>query len=200
MDRAALRRLAIVVVPGAFAVLVAALIVAVLLDEGSTGDRDPAGPRIGDHWHAPYAILIDGARLPAIPEVITTEGLHTHGDGVIHIHPHLPGAEGSGASLADFFSAMGGELTDTELRLPGDSNPYRDGTITGDMQNGFILNEEVLRLRLLRADSGIHPLGAGFAEASRGCNDKPESQFDQVDPDYVAQDGDCIRIVFGPVE
>jgi len=200
MNRAALRRLAIVIVRGAFVVALAARVVALLLDEGSAGDRAPIGPRIGDHWHAPYAIFVDGVRLPAVPEVFTPEGLHTHGDGIIHIHPQLPAADGSDASLAKFFSSMGGELTDTELHLPGDSNAYRNGTIAGDSQNGFVVNGEVLRLRLLRADSGIHPLGAGFIAASRVCNEKPESQFDEVDAGYVPQDGDCIRIVFGAVE
>lgn len=197
MNAAELRRLAFVVLPGAVAVALTASVVAFALDAATSGDRKPF---IGDHWHAPYAIFVDGTRLPAIPEVITPEGIHTHGDGIIHIHPHIAAGEGQGASLASFFAALGGELSDTEMRVPGHSNVYQDGAIAGESEDGVIVNGEVLRLRILRADSGIHPLGAGFAAAGKACNDKPESEFDEVDAHYVPRDGDCIRIVFGPAE
>jgi hypothetical protein len=196
LNRAEFRRLAIVTLAGVCAVLVATLFVVLAL--GSRGD-DPPGPKVGDHWHAPYAIFVNGVRLPAIPEVITGKGIHTHGDGIIHIHSYLT-AEGSGASLAHFFSDMGGELTDTEMRVPGDLNVYRDGVIAGESTNGVIADGEEFRLRILRADSLIHPLSARFAAASGSCNDKPDSEFEQVGPNYVPQDGDCIRIVFGPSE
>ena len=122
MDRAELLRLASVALPGALGVIVATLIVAIALEDGSRAST-PAGPRTGDHWHAPYAIFVLGTRLPAIPEVVTPLGVHTHGDGIIHIHPHLPEAEGSGASLSNFFAAMGGQLTATEMRVPANQTP-----------------------------------------------------------------------------
>lgn len=198
MHRAELLRLAGVALPGSLAVLIASLIV-VALGKGSAGNG-ASGPQIGDHWHAPYAIFILDTRRPAIPEVITPEGVHTHGDGIIHIHPHLPEAEGSGVSLENFFAYIGGRLTATELRVPGDFNTYRDGTVFGESRDGVISDGDVARLRILRADSGFHPLGTGFADAIEICNLKPEFDFEEVGPDYVPRDGDCIRILFGPLE
>lgn len=198
MSTAELRRLVIVATSGAAAVFIA-ILVATALGEGGGGEREAVGPKIGDHWHAPYAIFILGTRLPAIPEMVTKEGVHTHGDGVIHIHPFLPGAEGEGAGLANFFAAMGGELTNTRLRIPDEINFGPDiAIIRGELRDGVIVNGERVTLRILRADGGIHPLGSGFDAAIRTCNAKPESEFETVHADYVPQDGDCIRIVFGP--
>ena len=129
-----------------------------------------------------------GQLQPPIPETITNQGIHTHGDGIIHIHPHVPVGEGGGASLANFFGDQGGRLTETEFRIPGELETHR----AGDLVDG-----RPAELRILRADSGIHPLGADFSAASAVCNALPESAFEEVDPRYVPQDGDCIRIVFG---
>lgn len=156
--------------------------------------RSAAGaPRVGDHWHAPYAIFVGDQQQPRIQEVVTQQGIHTHGDSVIHIHPHVPGAEGSGARLEYFFRDQGGKLSDDEMQIPGRDETYRNGDdIDGDGKP-----EE---LRILRADSGIHPLGGDFNRAILACNEKPESEFERVDSGYVAQDGDCIRIVFAEPE
>jgi len=191
LNQAELRRLAIVALSGVAAVLVATLIVAVALGDGSSGERDSGAPRIGAHWHAPYAIFIGDQLQPNIQQVITPQGVHTHGDGVIHIHPHIPVAEGSGARLANFFGDQGGKLTNSEMRIPGRTETYK---------NGDLVDGKRAELRILRADSGIHPLGGDFAAAIGVCSDKPDSDFDHVGPDYVPQDGDCIRIVFGQAE
>jgi plastocyanin len=189
MDRAELRRLAIVIVPGAFAVALAALVIAFALD--AIGEGDPTGPGIGDHWHAPYSIYIGDELQPRIQEVITQQGVHTHGDGVIHLHPHVSTTARSAAALEHFFGDQGGKLSNSEMQIPGRKETYKDG----DEVNG-----KRAELRILRADSGIHPLGADFNQAIVACDSKPESEFQDVDSGYVPQDGDCIRIVFGPPE
>ena len=148
-------------------------------------------PRIGDHWHAPYSIYIGDELQPRIQEVVTQQGVHTHGDGVIHLHPHQPVAEGGGAGLKHFFGDQGGKLTDSEMQIPGRKETYK---------NGDEVNGKRAELRILRADSGIHPLGGDFNSAIVACDSKPESEFEHVDSGYVPKDGDCIRIVFGPPE
>ena len=188
MDRAAFRRLAIVIVPGAFAVALAALVVAFALD-ATNGDQ--IGPRTGDHWHAPYSIFVGDELQPRIQEVITQQGVHTHGDGVIHLHPHSSVAEGGGATLEHFFGDQGGKLSNSEMQIPGRKETYK---------NGDEVNGKRAELRILRADSGIHPLGANFNQAIVACDSKPESEFKRVNSHYVPKDGDCIRIVFGPPE
>jgi plastocyanin len=150
-------------------------------------------PRIGDHWHAPYSIFIGDELQPRIQEVVTPEGIHTHGDGVVHIHPHSSVAEGGGAGLEHFFGDQGGKLSDDEMQIPGREDTYKNGdTLEGD--------DSPSELRILRADSGIHPLGANFSQAIVTCDSKPESEFERVNSRYVPKDGECIRIVFGPPE
>jgi hypothetical protein len=100
-------------------------------------------------------------------------------------------AEGEGARLQNFFGDQGGRLTETELRIPGERETHR----AGDLVDG-----QLAELRILRADSGIHPLGAGFAHAIDMCHSFPDSTFEQVDPRYVPRDGDCIRIISGESE
>jgi plastocyanin len=151
-------------------------------------------PRIGEHWHAALAIFVNEEQLPRIAEALTAQGIHTHGDGMIHIHPHNQAGEGNGARIANFFGDQGGRLTNSEMRLPGrPDTTYRNGDdIDGDGRP-----EE---LRILRADSGIHPLGGDFNRAVVACNGKAESEFERVNIRYVPKDGDCIRIVFAPPE
>lgn len=176
MNPAEWRRLTIVAALGLAGIALAAA-TALLLDVAS-GDDD--GPRIGDHWHAPYEVMVCGEVHPPIAEFEHTSGIHTHGDGIMHLHPFTEEGEGRGAAVDKFFKNSGGWVD--VLRVPeGCAIDYSDPMV-------------------LREDSGIHPLGASFADASEVCNAKPESDFDTVGPDYVPQDGDCIRIVYGPAE
>jgi len=101
-------------------------------DAGST-------PIIGvDHWHASYAIYIGDERQPNAP---TWEGvgIHTHGDGIIHMHPFTPAEQGRGAALNKWFEYGGGELTETSMREPGFSATVQAGDdVPGDGQPGQI--------------------------------------------------------------
>jgi plastocyanin len=83
-------------------------------------------PRIGrDHWHATYTYFVCGEKQPAAP---TWEaGVHTHGDGVIHIHPFFASEEGAGARLTKWFEYGGGKLDSDEIRMPGSSVTYKNG-------------------------------------------------------------------------
>jgi hypothetical protein len=154
--------------------LAAALLGVVLLNAASTGST---GPYIGDHWHAPYEVIVCGRAQPPIAEFAHSTGIHTHADGIMHLHPQTLEGEGRGASVAQFFK---------------NSGTWVDFSYAPDGCNIAGLDPVVLR-----ADSGIHPLGAGFNRAIVACDGKPESDFDRVDPRYVPLDGDCIRIIFG---
>jgi plastocyanin len=164
-------------------VVVMAILVGLFVIRGAA-----ASPRIGEHWHAPYAIFIGDELQPRIQEVVTQEGVHTHGDSVIHIHPHIPVAEGSGARLEHFFGDMGGKLSNDEMRIPGREETYR---------NGDEIDGQRAELRILRSTLG-RELPGDFSQAILDCNAKPESDFERVSPRYVPKDGDCIRIIFGP--
>ena len=94
-------------------------------------------PRINDHWHAPYSYIVCGQRQPNFP---TWEGVgvHTHADGVIHIHPFTPSEEGGGARLIKWFEYGGGKLTADEVQAPGSSKTYHNGDLCPDGRPGQV--------------------------------------------------------------
>jgi hypothetical protein len=137
---------------------------------------DSPRPLIGrDHWHAPYLIFIGDQRQPNIPTF--EAGVHTHGDGIIHIHPFQSSEEGTGASLQNFFKYGGGDLTDAMMRIPGTTVIYhQDDPVPGDGGPGQIYI---------------------FESAAAGCNSLDlVGQWVRVPPSFVPQDGQCIRIAF----
>ncbi|MGH7792414.1 MAG: hypothetical protein ACREOB_08890, partial [Thermodesulfobacteriota bacterium] len=67
-------------------------------------------PKVGDHWHAEYEVIICGMKMPILP--YTQGNIHTHGDGRIHIHPEYSYEAGKNANLGRFFSNAGGLLTE----------------------------------------------------------------------------------------
>lgn len=86
----------------------------------------PPYPRVGAHWHAPFSVEICGRALAFPPSPGNT---HTHGDGVIHVHPETD-EEGRQATLATFFASLGVSLKSGELVLP-DGRRFRDGDRCG---------------------------------------------------------------------
>lgn len=100
---------------------------------GATG-----APRNGDHWHATYQTFICGQRQPHFPFWEASQGVHTHADGVIHIHPFTPSGEGAGARLVKWFEYGGGKLTQSELRKPGSREDFKNGDLCDDGREGFV--------------------------------------------------------------
>jgi hypothetical protein len=74
-------------------------------------------PVIGDHWHAAVGFDICGEFQPDLAEFESRVGIHTHGDGVIHIHPSSEGGAGDNATLGTFLEGAGVTLTDDELTI-----------------------------------------------------------------------------------
>ncbi len=84
-------------------------------------------PRIGvDHWHAPYTYYICGEKQPPAP-TFSGVGVHTHADGIIHMHPFQQSEEGAGARLTKWFGYGGGKLDGDEVRMPGSADTYKNG-------------------------------------------------------------------------
>jgi len=143
LNTAELRRFLFVSLPAVASVAVAAVLVATLLDAGTAvapdGSSESAveGPRVGrDHWHATYKYVVCGQAQPNFP---TWEaGVHTHADGIIHIHPFTPSEEGSGARLVKWFEYGGGKLTDDEVRAPGSAKSYKNDDLCPDGRAGVV--------------------------------------------------------------
>lgn len=85
---------------------------------------DPRYPTTDSDWHADYTVVVCGEDRPAFPDF--GGGIHTDGDGRIHIAPSSPGQAGRSANLGRFFSNAGGRLTRTYLGLPGGGS-YESG-------------------------------------------------------------------------
>ena len=82
-----------------------------------------------DHWHAAFAINVCGKELAAVQDGPTdTLGIHTHGDGLIHIHPFTRAASGNRADLGVFFKQVSLKVTDQGFELPNGTTVEGKGT------------------------------------------------------------------------
>ena len=131
-------------------------------------------PRIGeDHWHATYTFYACGDKQPSSP---TWEGVgvHTHGDGVVHIHPFTSSEEGAGARLVKWFGYGSGKLDSDEIRLPGLSKTWKNGEVCPETS----------------PDAGQEGVVQVFVNSVK-LDDWSR---------YIPKDGDRIQLIFGPEE
>ena len=84
------------------------------------------GPDIGDHHHAALGINICGQWKPNTPQYESPKGVHSHGDGFIHMHPYSRAGANENATIGLFLEGANEEITSDSIRLS-------DGT---DLQNG----------------------------------------------------------------
>ncbi len=115
MGAAAPRRVLI----GFPAVVVLIILAGVAVVAVARAQRDAeARPGLSDHWHSAYTVwdctdgeggghqpILEGRRnsqgYPYDPE-----GIHSHSDGIIHIHPFTANAAGEDATMSKFFESM----------------------------------------------------------------------------------------------
>lgn len=133
MNRAELRRFILVALPCSLLIALAAS--AALTLSGADPAAAP-GPVVGSHWHAAYEVWVCSERQPNFPA--WSSGVHTHSDGIIHIHPFQASEEGEGARLVKFFEYGGGLLTETEMRMPGSTHTFRNGDRCPDGSAGVL--------------------------------------------------------------
>ena len=102
-------------------ILATVFVLGVALVIFARSSRAPAeAPRVGhDHWHSAYAVYDCDRFLPAFTSAADPDGIHSHQDGVIHIHPWNSSASGDDAQLDVFFESMGARVTDDEISGPG---------------------------------------------------------------------------------
>jgi hypothetical protein len=80
-----------------------------------------------DHWHAAFGIDVCGDWEPALTDDgPDTMGIHTHADGLIHIHPFVGAASGDRAVFQLFANQVGLELGENSFTLP-DGRSFTDG-------------------------------------------------------------------------
>ncbi|HEX8582752.1 MAG TPA: hypothetical protein VF640_10500 [Acidimicrobiales bacterium] len=115
--------------PAAIAtVLIAGVALVVVARAGNDEAGATTPPRIGlDHWHAAYGIYDCDAFLPPITDQNDPLGIHTHGDGVVHIHPTSSRAAGEDARFGVFADAAGIDISDDEVKVGDTTLSEEDG-------------------------------------------------------------------------
>ena len=100
--------------------------------QGETAAGD--GAQIGDHWHAPLRMEVCGEaiNLPA-----SEGGIHSHGDGSIHIHPYTVNDAGSRANIGRFFDSFPLEM-DSDRVETLEGGLFQNGDICPDGTIGTV--------------------------------------------------------------
>lgn len=98
-----------------------------------------AGPgRAGDHWHAAIGFYLCDGFLSSPPDSGRDPlGIHSHGDGVVHIHPFSSQSSGRKATLGVFFDTVDVEASSRRLKVPG-SATRRNGDKCGDAEGRVV--------------------------------------------------------------
>src|SRR5260370_11018876 len=105
-------------------------------DQASAAPRagDPTTGQAGDHWHASLDVNSCGVWLPPAPQFETEAGnpqirvgIHSHADGLIHIHPFNSSDSGSHATLRRFLTYGGWSASSGTIhpRAGAHSNPRK---------------------------------------------------------------------------
>jgi hypothetical protein len=100
-------------------------------DAITNADAKPSS-RNEDHWHAAYGFYVCDKfqeNLKDIEGKEDVQGIHTHGDGVMHIHPTKPSASGERARMKVWAPMVGVEFYNDGWKLP-DGQEFRQDTAT----------------------------------------------------------------------
>ncbi len=112
--------------PIAVAAILVVGVIVVMFARGTSSTAAAESPTVADHWHAAYGIYVCDAFLPNLTDQVTdTTGLHTHGDGVAHIHPFSGAAAGANATLAKWGETTGVTFSSDGFTVNGTT--YQDG-------------------------------------------------------------------------
>lgn len=96
----------------------------------STRDSTQTRPTLEDHWHSAYGIYdcATDSLQPTFTSNFDPDGIHSHNDGLIHIHPFTASVTGEAATMSVFFDAMGAEVTvDGIVAENGEFEPLEAG-------------------------------------------------------------------------
>jgi len=118
-------------------VLVVFMAVIVALDDdddvASPSSRQPAAgagqrPTLADHWHAAYGIYVCDGWLAPLTDVGPDEtGIHTHTDGIAHIHPFSARYTGANATWEVFGRTAGLSFGDGAIGIDEVGRTFVDG-------------------------------------------------------------------------
>jgi hypothetical protein len=104
------------------AIVIAVVIGGLLLVGFARTTRDAqASPTLQDHWHNAYTVYdcVEDAFLPPFDSAFDPQGIHSHQDSLIHVHPFTAEVTGKGAKMGRFLDTMGATLEVEAITLPG---------------------------------------------------------------------------------
>ena len=114
--------------------LIGAAVVAAVVGLFMYLGAQPLTPKVGDHWHAGFKVIICGERTPPLPS--SAGDLHSHGDDVIHIHPNKPETAGRNATVGAFLRTVPLRVTQTSIEVAGKT--YTNGDKCADGRVGHV--------------------------------------------------------------
>ena len=187
-----------------FPVMVALVVVlgALLVFWARTDREATSAPRVGDHWHSAYDVYVCDTFRSKIVLETDPNGIHSHGAGLIHIHPFNKLASGRDAVLGEFFAAFGGFIDDQSFMLDtgetvvegfdcgGEPAVLKVARFDADdlSREPEILTEDLANLRLLKNREAFTI--AMVPESVDPPAPRPErlSFLDAVDPNILRSD------------
>ena len=147
-----------------FSIAIAAIVVLgvagiALSRSGGGGSDTGPGAKIGDHWHATFGVNLCGTWQANTPTYEAATGVHSHGDGFMHIHPFSAAGAGKNATVGLFLKQAGDKVSTTEVDFAGQK-----------MKNGATCDNLDKKPGELRwSVNGVEKTGdpAGYAPADR---------------------------------
>jgi hypothetical protein len=112
--------------------LVVVGVTGIALSRGGGDPAEAAGVKIGDHWHAAVGVNLCGTWQANTAPYESASGIHSHGDGFIHMHPFSSAGAGKNAKVGLFFSQADEKISASELKI-GDER-YKDGDVCENLE------------------------------------------------------------------
>lgn len=109
--------------PGLISVIVVVGVALIVVSRDSTAYVRPGlfAEHPDDHWHMAFGVNVCGDYQADLGELVNG-GIHTHGDGLIHVEATNSAETGENATIGKFVGDYqnGFRVTNSELSLPGD--------------------------------------------------------------------------------
>jgi hypothetical protein len=98
---------------------------------GGDSTADGPGAKIGDHWHATLGVNLCGTWQANLPQYEAATGIHSHGDGFMHIHPFSSAGAGNNAKVGLFYSQADDKISATSLQIFKEK--YKNGDVCDNL-------------------------------------------------------------------
>jgi hypothetical protein len=141
-------------------------------------------PQLGDHIHQAFAVNICGEFVPDLPTFESSVGIHTHADGVIHIHPFSQLGVGANATLGRFVDDA--QEAGLDFTLTGSKIEFQGETAEEGVTECEGVDDPQLRM--------------AYWENVQDAESLPEVTTGAFDDLRLTQDGAGITIFFGDAD